>query len=138
MTSNLKRRNFLRLGITGVSAAQLGALSGQATSALSMAHAYGNSFGRARSVIVVFCRGGMSHVDTFDMKPAAGSEIRGEFIPITPRSFTLWALARTCRSVIRTIDRFSCAKARAFPFFDRQTCGVLLHYGQVGPALSTP
>ena len=82
MTSNLKRRNFLRLGITGVSAAQIGALSGQATSALSMAHAYGNSFGRARSVIVVFCWGGMSHVDTFDMKPEAGSEIRGEFTPI--------------------------------------------------------
>ena len=48
------------------------------------------------------------------------------------------AVARTCRSVIRTIEHFSCAKARAFPFFDRQTCGVLLHYGQVGPALSTP
>lgn len=35
-----------------------------------------------RSVIHVFLGGGPSHIDTFDMKPAAPEEIRGEFQPI--------------------------------------------------------
>lgn len=83
MTTILQRRSFLRLGLTGVSVTQFGAFCGQATSAVLAPNAYGNSFGRARSVIVMFCWGGMSHVDTFDMKPDAGTDIRGEFTPIT-------------------------------------------------------
>ena len=34
------------------------------------------------SCIVIFCNGGPSHIDTFDMKPAAPAETRGEFQPI--------------------------------------------------------
>jgi hypothetical protein len=36
-----------------------------------------------RSCIFVFCYGGPSHLDTFDMKPSAPQEIRGEFQPIS-------------------------------------------------------
>src|SRR5262249_55422072 len=39
-------------------------------------------FGRARSCIVLFCWGGQSHLDTWDPKPAAPAEVRGEFRPI--------------------------------------------------------
>ena len=35
-----------------------------------------------RSLIVVFLKGGLSTIDTLDMKPNAASEIRGEFQPI--------------------------------------------------------
>jgi hypothetical protein len=35
-----------------------------------------------RSCIVVFLYGGPSHIDTFDMKPGAPAEIRGEFQPV--------------------------------------------------------
>lgn len=38
--------------------------------------------GRAKSCIVLFCWGGMSHLDTFDPKPNAPDEVRGEFTPI--------------------------------------------------------
>lgn len=38
--------------------------------------------GRARSVILLNLFGGPSHLDTFDLKPAAPAEIRGEFKPI--------------------------------------------------------
>lgn len=38
--------------------------------------------GRARSTILFFLCGGASHIDTWDMKPEAPSEIRGEFHPI--------------------------------------------------------
>ena len=37
---------------------------------------------RAKSLIIVFCTGAISHHDTLDMKPNAPAEIRGEFNPI--------------------------------------------------------
>ncbi len=37
---------------------------------------------RAKSLIIVFCTGAISHHDTFDMKPDSPLEIRGEFKPI--------------------------------------------------------
>src|SRR5215203_1288224 len=38
--------------------------------------------GRAKSVIMIWLRGGASHIDSYDMKPDAPAEIRGEFKPI--------------------------------------------------------
>jgi Protein of unknown function (DUF1501) len=38
---------------------------------------------RAKSVILVFLTGGLSHLDSFDMKPDAPVGIRGEFKPIS-------------------------------------------------------
>jgi len=37
---------------------------------------------RHKSVIMVYLSGGMAHQDTFDLKPAAPAEVRGEFKPI--------------------------------------------------------
>jgi uncharacterized protein (DUF1501 family) len=37
---------------------------------------------KAKSCIVIFCWGGMSHLDTLDLKPDAPAEIRGLFRPI--------------------------------------------------------
>src|SRR5260370_284865 len=42
----------------------------------------GRSFGRAKSCIFIYLFGGPSHIDIWDMKPAAPPEIRGEFKPI--------------------------------------------------------
>jgi hypothetical protein len=39
-----------------------------------------------KSVIFVFLNGGISHQDSFDMKPAAPSAVRGEFQPIATRT----------------------------------------------------
>ncbi len=38
-----------------------------------------------KSVIMIYLSGGLSHQDTFDLKPNAPSEIRGEFKPINTR-----------------------------------------------------
>jgi hypothetical protein len=40
---------------------------------------------RARSCIVLYCWGGMSHLETWDLKPEAPVEYRGEFRPIATR-----------------------------------------------------
>jgi hypothetical protein len=42
----------------------------------------GNGFNRAKSCIVFFSWGGMSQLDTWDPKPEAPVEVRGEFRPI--------------------------------------------------------
>jgi hypothetical protein len=39
--------------------------------------------GAGKSVIMIWMRGGPSHIDSFDMKPQAPAEIRGEFEPIS-------------------------------------------------------
>jgi hypothetical protein len=41
-----------------------------------------SSFGRARSVILLYLQGSPSHIDLWDPKPEAPAEIRGEFQPI--------------------------------------------------------
>src|SRR5262245_49438877 len=38
--------------------------------------------GKAKRCIMIFLWGGPSHIDTFDMKPDAPAEYRGEFKPI--------------------------------------------------------
>ncbi|MBC8291338.1 MAG: DUF1501 domain-containing protein [Planctomycetes bacterium] len=74
---HLNRRELLQCGIAGTTLSQIGLLPGVSKTALASGDA--GTFGRARSVIVMFCWGGMSHLDTFDMKSRAGSDIRGEF-----------------------------------------------------------
>ena len=73
------RRNFLKfgaswLGLAPFLATQTGA-RGDATDNL-------RGFGKAKSCIVLFCWGGISHLDTWDPKPHAPADIRGEFKPI--------------------------------------------------------
>jgi len=74
----LHRREFLQVGASSLLGVGLPALlAGRAVSASRQAES-----GTSRSVILVLLTGGMSQLDTLDMKPDAPSEIRGEFQPI--------------------------------------------------------
>jgi hypothetical protein len=70
------RRDFLRVGALG--------LGGLSLPDLLRLRAQGAKNGRSRqkAVIFVYLFGGPSHVDTYDMKPDAPAEYRGEFKPI--------------------------------------------------------
>src|SRR5262245_40331574 len=71
----LSRRDFLRVGaIGGLGLAT--ALRAEATPSTAARRA------RARSVILVYLGGGLSHHDSFDLKPEAPAEIRGAYSPI--------------------------------------------------------
>jgi hypothetical protein len=73
------RRDVLTLGSLGIGGLTLsGLLQGQAAAK----EATGQSPARQKSVINIWMRGGPSHIDSFDMKPDAPPEIRGEFKPI--------------------------------------------------------
>lgn len=73
------RREFLRAGLTGFSSLSLAGLlnwRAQAAPAASVENT---------AVILVWLRGGASHLDTFDPKPDAPSEYRGPFAPQATR-----------------------------------------------------
>ena len=69
------RRNFLRVGSLAPLGLSLpGLLASQA--------AANDAPKRAKSVILVYLGGGLSHHDSFDMKPDASEDIRGKYKPI--------------------------------------------------------
>jgi hypothetical protein len=69
----LGRRDFMKLS--------LGAC-GLSLPAYLALNAHANQTQRVRSCIVLYCWGGMSHHETWDTKPDAPREVRGEFNPI--------------------------------------------------------
>ena len=79
--NNLSRRELLSLGALGLTPAALFALRRQAEASTTGVYNKGR-FGRAKSCIVLFAWGGMSHLDTWDPKPDAENDVRGEFVPI--------------------------------------------------------
>ncbi len=68
------RRQFLSIGGLG--------LSGLTWADLLRQQAQANTRQRPKSVILVFLAGGMSHIDTYDMKPHAPVEFRGDLSPM--------------------------------------------------------
>ncbi|MFO0910073.1 MAG: DUF1501 domain-containing protein [Isosphaeraceae bacterium] len=73
----VSRRTFLVAG-----SLSLGAAAGaRPTTAASATGA-----GRARSTILIWLSGGVSHIDTWDMKPDAPTEFRGEFRPVATKA----------------------------------------------------
>jgi hypothetical protein len=76
------RRDFLRVGAVGALGLSLpGLLQGEAHAA-RLGPARKARGARARSVILVFLGGGLSHHDSFDPKPDAPAEVRGKYKPI--------------------------------------------------------
>jgi hypothetical protein len=77
----VERRDFLRLGLSGLFGSSL------ALPRLLQAEAIAGQEAKDRgiSVIYVFLKGGLSTIDTLDMKPHAPAEFRGEFDPAATR-----------------------------------------------------
>jgi hypothetical protein len=70
----INRREFLRIG-------SLSALGLGIADALRL-RAGAESSGRLRNCILIWLDGGPSHLDTFDLKPDAPAEVRGDFKPV--------------------------------------------------------
>ena len=73
----VSRRDFLRVGALGGLGLTLPALL------RSEARAGERRGARAKSVLLVYLGGGLTHHDSFDPKPDAPAEIRGEYKPIS-------------------------------------------------------
>src|SRR5882762_3171790 len=78
------RREFLRVGgagILGVSLADILRLQARAETSPGDSKQR-SGWGRAKSVIIIYLQGGPSHIDIWDPKPDAPSNVRGDFKPI--------------------------------------------------------
>ncbi len=75
----LSRRNFLKIGAfgAGLTLADMLRLQAQASDAPAAARQ-----SRPKSAIMIYLPGGPTHMDTYDLKPDAPAEFRGEFTPI--------------------------------------------------------
>jgi hypothetical protein len=71
------RRSFLKVGAL--------AMGGLALPDLLRAEQASGAGRSHKSVIMVYLTGGLAHQDTFDLKPEAPAEVRGEFKPIATR-----------------------------------------------------
>src|SRR5215813_10350600 len=70
----ISRRSFLKIGGLAVGGLSLPTLL-RAEEGAGKARSH-------KSVIMVYLSGGLAHQDTFDLKPTAPPEVRGEFKPI--------------------------------------------------------
>jgi hypothetical protein len=83
-SDGIDRREALRIGGLGFT----GLLWSdwlRARAAAADAPASRGTFGKAKACILIFNYGGPSHLDTFDLKPQAPVEVRGEFQPIATK-----------------------------------------------------
>ncbi|HET6572767.1 MAG TPA: DUF1501 domain-containing protein [Fimbriiglobus sp.] len=74
----IDRRNFLSVGAFGAGLTLADVLRARAAPAQSLASS-------PKAAIMVYLPGGPSHIDTYDPKPDAPAEFRGEFKPIPTR-----------------------------------------------------
>src|SRR5437016_4222580 len=71
----LHRRSFLKVGTLSALGLSLGDYFGLKAAQVPTP-------ARAKSILLIYTMGGISHHDSFDPKPAAPAEVRGEFTTI--------------------------------------------------------
>jgi hypothetical protein len=109
----ISRRGFLQAG-----ALALGGLAMPDFLRLK-AHGAVSAGGKARSVIMVCLGGGPSHVDTYDLKPDAPAEIRGEFRPMRTNVPGM-QITEMFPKQARLADRFSVVRSATWVEPDHQ------------------
>lgn len=77
LTDGLSRRGFLRIGSLGIGGLTLPNLLRMQAAAAADGRPV-----KKKAVILVWLAGGPSHIDMYDLKPAAPAEFRGEFRPV--------------------------------------------------------
>ena len=106
--SSVDRRTVLKTGAAGLQAGTAGYVA--ATAARSLVAA--DLPRQPRSVLFVFLTGGLSHHDSFDMKPDAPLEVRGEFEPIATRTPGLQVCEHLPRLAARS-ERYALVRSMA-------------------------
>ena len=151
------RRDFLRVGALTPLGLSLGGLF----SMEKMAAAASAREARAKSVILVFLGGGVSHHDSFDMKPDAVEEIRGKYSSI-PTSVSGLRVCELLPRMARTMDKVALIRSQQHgndhhetatnwvlsgkfgtPFGDHPAMGAIVAHetgfaGQVPPYVAVP
>lgn len=127
----LARREWLRIGglsSLGLSLEHLLLNEGNAAGEAAADVSRDESFGRAKSCIVLFMFGAPAHQDCWDLKPDAPSEIRGEFNPI-PSVVPGISVSEHLPKLSQLTDRFTQIRSVTHP---DNTHTVAMHYMLTG------
>ncbi|MCI0458098.1 MAG: DUF1501 domain-containing protein [Gemmataceae bacterium] len=119
----LSRRRWLQVGTLGLAGLSLPSLLRADSSARPA---------RARSCVLLLLHGGPSQLDTFDMKPAAPAEVRGEFRPVS----TTVPGVQVCEHLprlSRVAHRFSIVRSMTHTAVNHNTATYFVTTGQPPP-----
>jgi hypothetical protein len=118
----LDRRQWLRLG----------GLAGLGMALPNLACASGSpsarGFGKAKSLLIVYTPGGMSHFETWDPKPNAPVEIRGEFASI-PTAVPGLRFGEHMPKIAKLADRFTVLRSMSHDDMDHGSATYLAMTG---------
>ena len=76
--------------------------------------------------------GGPSHVDTYDMKPEAPAEIRGEFRPDPDAMCRACSFANCCRRQAKIADKFAVVRSATWQEPDHQRIEIFTGFPKAG------
>ncbi len=116
LCDSITRREMLRaggLGLFSLGLADLGAL--REIQAASSASGTPATFGRAKRILLLYLYGAAAQHETFDPKPEAPAEIRGEFRPIETAVGGL-QICEHLPKIARVADRLSIIRSMSHPY----------------------
>ena len=135
----VNRREWLRIGTLagmGLAARSRSRADGPLAASVTKNTERPAGFGRARSVIVLCASGGQSQLETWDPKPDAPAEIRGEFSSIS----TSVAGVRVCEhlpQIARLANQFTIIRSMSHDDLDHGSALYLSLTGQFHPRKSS-
>ncbi|MSR57488.1 MAG: DUF1501 domain-containing protein [Planctomycetaceae bacterium] len=132
----ISRREWLRIGGLAGFGAALASHNSSVLQAASSDTPAIPGFGRARSVILIYTSGGQSQLETWDPKPDAPLEIRGEFAAIptaVPGTFVSEHLPR----LAQLADQYAIVRSVSHDDLDHGSAGYLALTGHFHPNKSS-
>lgn len=126
----LSRREWLRIG--GAASIELALAQRLTLAAPSSPAARVPGFGRAKSVIVVYASGGQSQLETWDPKPEAPAEVRGEFGAI-PTSVPGTFISEHMPRLAKLANRYAIVRSVSHDDFDHGSASYLALTGHFHP-----
>jgi hypothetical protein len=137
--SGMSRREALCRGLSGAAGWMLaGGLGGAAMAATAGAPKPAAKV-KAKSVIQIFLWGGMSHIDTWDPKPAAGREYMGEFAKAIPTNVPGIQIGELFPLLAQQADKYSLIRSMTHRNNGHETAAYLMQTGHTpGERLAYP
>ncbi|WP_373650705.1 DUF1501 domain-containing protein [Schlesneria sp. DSM 10557] len=135
----IDRREWLRIGgRAGLGCGIASSLSQQTAFSADLAHVLSrpDGFGRAKSVVVLYASGGQSQLETWDPKPDAPEQIRGEFSSIET-SIPGVRLCEYLPRMARLADQYTIIRSMSHDDLDHGSAIYLSLTGQFHPQKSS-
>src|SRR5262245_2902839 len=111
------RREFMRIGgagLLGLSLADILRLEANQDSKAGPAPGTPrNGWGSAKSILLVYLQGGPSHIDIWDPKPDAPSNVRGDFKPIKSVVPGIW-LSEVMPLLAKQLDKATLIRSMSY------------------------